>query len=50
MKNIRVIEIETRRVIETKRVMNIQLIVNRIAQAIEMIDKISENEMIEMIV
>jgi hypothetical protein len=44
MMNIHVIEIET------KRVMNIQLIVYRIAQTIEMIDKISKNVMIEMIV
>jgi hypothetical protein len=38
MKNIR--EIEN----ETKRMMNIQLIVYRIAQTIEMIDKTSKNE------
>ncbi len=49
MKNIREIEIEaervtkTGRVIETKRVMNIQLIVYRIAQAIEMTGKILKN-------
>jgi hypothetical protein len=42
--NIHVVEIEA------GRVMNIQLVVYRIAQAIEMIDKISENVMIEMIV
>jgi hypothetical protein len=44
MKNIRVIEIET------TRMMNIQLIVYKIARAIAMIDKISKNVMIEMIV
>jgi hypothetical protein len=44
MKNIHEIEIETR------RMMNIQLIVYRIAQIIQMIDKISKNEMIEIIV
>ncbi len=36
--------------VEAGRVVNIQLVVYRIAQAIEMIDKISENVMIEMIV
>ncbi len=55
VKNIREIEIETgrmmkaERMIETRRVMNIQLIVYKIAQTIEMIDKTSKNE-IEMIV
>jgi hypothetical protein len=55
MKNIHEIEIEAERVmkagrvIETKRVMNIRLIVYKIAQIIQMIDKISKNE-IEMIV
>jgi hypothetical protein len=44
VKNIHVVEVET------ERVMNIQLIVYRIAQATEMTDKISKNVMIEMIV
>jgi hypothetical protein len=44
VKNIREIEIET------TRMMNIQLIVYRIAQTIAVIDKISKNVMIEMIV
>ncbi len=55
MKNIREIEIETKRMtktkrmIETRRMMNIRLIVYKNAQIIQMIDKISKNE-IEMIV
>jgi hypothetical protein len=49
MKNIHEIEIETKRMIETKRVMNIRLIVYRIAQIIQMNDKILKNE-IEKIV
>jgi hypothetical protein len=49
MTNIRKIEIEAGRVIKAKRVMNIRLIVYRNAQVIQMINKISENE-IEMIV
>ncbi len=44
VKNIREIEIET------TRMMNIQLIVYRIAQTLAVIDKISKNVMIEMIV
>ncbi len=49
MKNIREIKIETKRVMKTKRVMNIRLIVYKIAQIIRMTDEISKNE-IEMIV
>jgi predicted neutral ceramidase superfamily lipid hydrolase len=55
MKTIREIEIETKQMtktkqmIETRRMMNIRLIVYRNAQIIQIIDKISKNE-IEMIV
>jgi hypothetical protein len=49
MKNIRVVEIETERVMRTRRVMNILSVVYRIAQAIVMTDKILKNE-VEMIV
>jgi fructose-specific phosphotransferase system component IIB len=49
VKNIHEIEIETERVMKTKRVMNIR-VVYRIASIIEMIDKFLKNEVIEMIV
>jgi hypothetical protein len=49
MKNIREAEIETGRVMKTRRMMNIRLIVYKIAQIIRVTDEISKNE-IEMIV